>query len=127
MQLLTETWQIILITLFQGDRLMSYVMMFIPFVLFLELPLYLICWLGIFRHIIKQTFEEPFIRPHFPSVTCLIICYSEGKAVQNTVISLLEQIYPGHIEIIALVDGVKQNKATHDALKDLSPFVFFSC
>ena len=121
MQVLTDTWQIILITLLQGDRLMSYVMMFIPFVLFLELPLYIVCWLGIFRHIIKETFEKPFILPHFPSVTCLIICYSEGKAVQNTVISLLEQIYPGHIEIIALVDGVKKNQATHDDLKDIVP------
>ncbi len=121
MQLLIETWQLILIILFRGDSLISYVLMFIPFVLFLELPLYLISWLSIFRHIVKETHEAPFIPPHFPKVTCLIICYSEGKAVQNAVISLLEQIYPGHIEIIALVDGVKKNQATHDALKVLVP------
>lgn len=95
--------------------------MFIPFVVFLELPLYLISWLGVFRHLVKESHEAPFIPPHFPSITCLIICYSEGKAVQNTVISLLEQTYPGHIEIIALVDGVKKNQVTHDALKVLLP------
>ncbi len=122
MQTLIQTWQVFLIT-FQSNDLVVYIMMFIPFVLILELPLYLICWFGISRHVIENTFEAPVVPPHFPCVTCTITCYSEGKAVQNTVISLLEQIYPGHIEIIAMVDGVKQNKATYDALKALNPLL----
>ena len=56
-------------------------------------------------------------------VTCTITCYSEGKAVQNTVLSLLEQVYSGHIEIIAAVDGVKKNLPTYHALKELLPLV----
>lgn len=122
MQTLIQTWQVFLIT-FQSNDLVVYIMMFIPFVLILELPLYLICWFGIARHFIENTFEAPVVPPHFPCVTCTITCYSEGKAVQNTVISLLEQIYPGHIEIIAMVDGVKQNEATYDALKALNPLL----
>ncbi len=120
METLIQTWQVFIIT-FQGSSVVSYVLMFIPFVLLLELPLYLICWLGVFRHIIQDCFKVPVISPHFPCVTCTITCYSEGEAVQNTVISLLEQIYPGHIEIIAMVDGVKQNRVTYDALKALRP------
>ncbi len=118
---LIQSWQISLITFSQGKSLIAYILMFIPFVLFLELPLYLVSWLGIFRHIIRDTFEVPFVPPHFPRVTCVITCYSEGKAVQNTVISLLEQTYPGHIEIIAQVDGVQKNQVTYDALEALTP------
>jgi cellulose synthase/poly-beta-1,6-N-acetylglucosamine synthase-like glycosyltransferase len=43
--------------------------------------------------------------------------------VQNSVLSLLEQLYPGHIEIIAVVDGVRQNRVTYEALKALYPLM----
>tara|TARA_R110002073_G_scaffold255755_1_gene418352 strand:- start:457 stop:1782 length:1326 start_codon:yes stop_codon:yes gene_type:complete len=121
MQILEQTWQVFLITFSQGKSSVSYILVLVPFVLFLELPLYFVSWMGVFRHIIKETFETPLILPHFPRITCAIICYSEGKAVQNTVISLLEQIYPGHIEIMAVVDGVHKNQATYQALKALEP------
>lgn len=121
MQTLTQTGQILLVFLLQDQGTVSYLLVFVPFVLFLELPLYFMTWLGIFRYITQDTYEIPFISPATPRVTCAITCYSEGRAVQNTVISLLEQTYPGHIEIIAMVDGVQKNQATYQALKDLIP------
>ena len=121
MQTLTQTGQILLVFLLQDQGTISYLLVFVPFVLFLELPLYFMTWLGIFRYITQDTYEMPFISPAIPRVTCAITCYAEGKAVRNTVISLLEQTYPGHIEIIAMVDGVQKNEATYQALKDLIP------
>lgn len=121
MQTLTQTAQILLVFLLQDQGTVSYLLVFVPFVLFLELPLYFVTWLGIFRYITNDIYEMPFVAPSTPRVTCAITCYAEGKAVQNTVISLLEQTYPGHIEIIAMVDGVQKNQATYQALKELIP------
>ena len=97
--------------------------MLIPFVLFFELPLYFVNWMSVFRYLFRKSVEAPVALPYYPRVTCAITCYAEGKAVQSTVISLLEQIYPGPIEIIAMVDGVQKNLATYQALKELIPVV----
>ncbi len=123
MQTLTQTWQVLTAFFIQDQGIIPYLLVFVPFVLFLELPLYVISWLGVFRYITKVSYETPFIPPYTPRVTCAITCYAEGKAVQNTVISLLEQIYAGHIEIIAMVDGVQRNRETYAALKALEPRV----
>ncbi|WP_394808231.1 hypothetical protein [Nitrosomonas sp.] len=95
MQTLTQTGQILLVFLLQDQGTVSYLLIFVPFVLFLELPLYFMTWFGIFRYLTQDTYEIPFISPAIPRVTCAITCYSEGKAVQNTVISLLEQTIQG--------------------------------
>ena len=119
---LLEAWYVFRLTIAQYSEL-QYVLMLIPFVLFLELPLYLVNWLGVLRYLYRKKNDIPWIALYSPRVTCTITCYSEGKAVQNTVLSLLEQIYPGHIEIIAAVDGVKKNLPTYQALKELLPLV----
>ena len=121
MNILEQTWQIFIILFLQGREGISYVLVLVPFVLFLELPLYIACWMGIFRHVIRKDFELPVNSPHYPRVSCAIICYSEGESVKNTVKSLLEQVYSGHIEIIAVVDGAQKNKDTFQALKALEP------
>lgn len=122
MESLDRAWFIFQIIISRYQDL-QYVFMLIPFVLFFELPLYFVNWMSVFRYLIKNALEAPVTLPYHPRVTCAITCYSEGKAVQSTVISLLEQIYPGHIEIIAMVDGVQKNLATYQALKELSPIV----
>lgn len=122
MENLIQAWYIFRIA-FSHHQDVQYVLMLIPFVLFFELPLYFVNWMGVLRHLIKDAVEAPFVLPYYPKVSCAITCYAEGKAVQNTVISLLEQIYPGHIEIIAMVDGVQKNLATYQALRELSPLV----
>lgn len=121
MQTLTQIGQILFAFFLQDQGIVPYLLVFVPFVLFFELPLYFISWLGVFRHVVKEIYETPHVPPYTPRVTCAITCYAEGQAVQNTVISLLEQVYPGHIEIIALVDGIQKNQATYEALKNLVP------
>jgi poly-beta-1,6-N-acetyl-D-glucosamine synthase len=84
---------------------------FFPFVLLLELPMYLLVIGGIVRYGLRQW------RPHrqregYPSVSCVITCYSEGEDVVATVRSLAYQVYPGSIEIIAVIDGAIQNEVT---------------
>ncbi|OQW85197.1 MAG: N-acetylglucosaminyltransferase [Proteobacteria bacterium ST_bin16] len=122
MESLNQAWSFFLIATSRFQDI-EYVFMLIPFVLFFELPLYFVNWMSVFRYLFKKSVEAPVSFPYYPRVTCAITCYAEGKAVQSTVISLLEQIYPGHIEIIAMVDGVQKNLATYQALKELVPVV----
>lgn len=84
---------------------------FFPFVLLIELPMYVLVVAGIVRYGLRQW------RPHrqrerYPSVSCIVTCYSEGKDVEKTMRSLAHQVYPGEIEIIAVVDGAVQNAET---------------
>ncbi|MCQ1058690.1 glycosyltransferase [Photobacterium sp. ZSDE20] len=81
-----------------------------PMLLIVELPLYLLVITGIFR----WAFQQPPPAPsHFPSISFIITCYGEGDAIQITIDTLVEQIYPGHIEILAVVDGASQNHDTY--------------
>lgn len=56
-----------------------------------------------------------------PVVSCVITCYGEGDLVQRTIASLLDQDYPGEIEILPVVDGALQNAATLAAARDMEP------
>lgn len=98
-----ETWQV----LFK----------FMPFVLFLELPVYMVIILGVLRHGLKRFHEVPWRSSYYPSVSCLITCYSEGEAVKDTIRSMARQIYPGHIQIIPIVDGASANQDTYMAAR----------
>lgn len=122
MESLNQAWYLFQATLSRYQDF-QYAFMLIPFVLFFELPLYFLNWMSAFRYLIKNAIEAPLTLHYFPHVTCAITCYAEGKAVQNTVISLLEQVYSGHIEIIAIVDGAKRNQATYQALVELISLV----
>lgn len=87
---------------------------FFPFVLLLEFPLYVLVLLGMVRYGLREsTPANP--RMDYPAVSCLITCYSEGDDVIKTIHSLALQQYPGAIQIIAVVDGAVQNRATLDA------------
>lgn len=90
---------------------------FFPFVLLIELPMYVLVLAGIVRYGLRQW------RPHrqrerYPSVSCIVTCYSEGRDVAKTMRSLAHQVYPGTIEIIAVVDGAVRNAETLRAAAD---------
>tara|TARA_Y100000588_G_C14229462_1_gene914612 strand:- start:439 stop:1767 length:1329 start_codon:yes stop_codon:yes gene_type:complete len=91
---------------------------FIPLYLIYELPLFLIITFGI----IKWTKEKTRINNtklfYLPKVSCVITCYAEGDAVKETIQSLVEQTYPGKIEIIAVIDGAVQNNHTYHVAKE---------
>jgi cellulose synthase/poly-beta-1,6-N-acetylglucosamine synthase-like glycosyltransferase len=99
--------------------MMQFALKFIPYVLFLELPVYIFIILGIIRYFIRKDDEILKEKNYYPRVSCIITCYSEGKDVALTIRSLTEQIYPGVIEIIPVVDGAVQNKDTYRAAKQL--------
>ena len=103
--------------------MMQFALKFIPYVLFLELPLYIFIILGIIRYFIRKDDEIPEEKNYYPRVSCIVTCYSEGKDVALTIRSLTEQIYPGFIEIIPIVDGAVQNKETYEAAKQLQTYV----
>ncbi len=97
---------------------------FFPFVLLFEMPVYLMVMVGALRHYVNALGERRQPTPPFnPPVTCIITCYAEGLDVQKTIVSLTEQLYLGHIEMLAIVDGAQQNRATEQALRALVPYV----
>jgi len=100
----------------------SLLLKFMPFVLFFELPLSLLVVVGVIKYTLERRYEgerDPF----FPPVSCIITCYSEGRDVQKTIMSLTEQIYPGKIEMLAMIDGASKNKLTYDSAMEMSEYV----
>lgn len=83
-----------------------------PTLIMIELPLYLLVLTGIFRWSYNQEDAE---LTQFPSISFVITCYSEGDAIGITIDTLVEQVYPGYIEILAVVDGAIQNPKTYQA------------
>ncbi|WP_334138677.1 glycosyltransferase [Thermovirga lienii] len=104
-----KTWQVI----FQ----------FIRFVLFFEVPVYLLVTLGILKYGLIRMSEKYTQDRNFPSVSCIITCYSEGEGVKRTIQTLAEQFYPGLIQIIAVIDGAAQNQKTYEAAKSMENVV----
>ena len=96
-----------------NNGMMQFAWKFIPFVLLFELPVYLFIMMGILRYYLRNTCEEHNDAMYYPKVSCLITCYSEGEDVAKTICSLAEQIYPGIIEIIPIIDGAVQNNNTY--------------
>jgi cellulose synthase/poly-beta-1,6-N-acetylglucosamine synthase-like glycosyltransferase len=102
---------------------MGLALKFFPFVLLFELPLQMLVMVGALRRYLegRRTARHP--RRFHPRVSCIITCYSEGAEVQKTIRTLTEQLYDGYIEMLAVVDGVVQNRHTLTALQALQPYV----
>ncbi|WP_232613478.1 glycosyltransferase family 2 protein [Photobacterium carnosum] len=83
-----------------------------PVMIVIELPLYLLVLTGIFRWSYNNKDVE---LTQFPSVSFVITCYGEGDAIRITIDTLVEQVYPGYIEILVVVDGAVQNQETYQA------------
>jgi cellulose synthase/poly-beta-1,6-N-acetylglucosamine synthase-like glycosyltransferase len=89
-----------------------------PFFVLLELPLSLLVLAGVIRWYTRNLMTTPRASLYRPRVSCIITCYSEGRDVQNTLLSLCEQLYPGEVELIPVVDGATANEATMEAVRD---------
>ncbi len=96
---------------------------FIPFVLFFELPVQLLMMFGVLRWATLRQNDVRWDAPFYPKVSCVILCYSEGEDVISTIQSLTEQIYPGHIELVAVIDGSIRNAETYRAVKRCVKYV----
>ena len=85
----------------------------IPIVLLLEVPMSLLVIAGMMRWFWRTGTRKPLRIA--PKVSCIITCYGEGDDIKKTILTLCEQTYKGHIEIIPVVDGAIQNEATFQA------------
>ena len=90
---------------------------FFPFVVLLEAPFYILVTAGMVRYGLRAIRPDQQ-RERYPRVSCVITCYSEGEDVRKTIESLAQQLYPGHIEIIAVIDGAIQNRPTLEAARN---------
>lgn len=93
---------------------------FAPFVVLLEMPLYFLTWLGVMHYLWRRHTEPPAEIPYYPRVSCICNAYAEGRDVQYSVRSLMEQVYPGHIEMVLVLDGAVKNRVTYEAIVELT-------
>lgn len=99
------------------DGWMAMAFALLPAFLLLEVPLSLLVVLGVLRWFARQRLQRPLASGYRPVVSCIITCYSEGPEVARTLQSLCEQIYPGEIEMIPVVDGAAVNRETLQAIR----------
>lgn len=83
---------------------------YFPLIIMVELPLILMMLMGVFKWYWRNQHSE---LNRAPSLSIVITCYGEGDAIKKTIDTLVEQIYPGNIEILAVVDGAVQNQHTY--------------
>ncbi|TPG80231.1 glycosyltransferase family 2 protein [Pseudomonas mandelii] len=102
------------------DGLSRVFFMLFPLFLIFELPLMIMVMLGVLRWFARRRTRVPKISVYRPKVSCIITCYSEGMDVQTTLLSLCEQTYPGHIEMIPVVDGATMNQPTLSAVRSFN-------
>jgi cellulose synthase/poly-beta-1,6-N-acetylglucosamine synthase-like glycosyltransferase len=101
----------------RNNGVMQLFVLLFPYFLLFELPLNLLVLLGVLRWFTRTCSLTPKHSRYTPTVSCIITCYSEGKDVLQTLRSLTEQTYPGHIEIIPVVDGASTNTETLKAVR----------
>lgn len=114
---LTAGWAVFLSLVGGGTQ--QLLLKFAPFVLLLEMPLYVITWVGVMHYLWRRHTEPQADLPWYPRVSCICNAYAEGRDVQYSVRSLLEQVYPGHIELILVLDGAVKNRVTYEAIVEL--------
>jgi poly-beta-1,6-N-acetyl-D-glucosamine synthase len=117
MDIINETY-IFLLSFFQNYEDLRVYLYFFPIVLLIEAPLYLLMIIAIFRVFWEDTFTRPIHIPFYPTVSCVVTCYNEGKSIVRTLESLTEQLYRGCVEIIIVVDGADINRDTLKAAVD---------
>ncbi|GAJ49496.1 hypothetical protein ASA01S_051_00090 [Aeromonas salmonicida subsp. masoucida NBRC 13784] len=95
----------------------SMILLLLPMLLLIEVPLMALTLTGILKWYarqVPQASDLPLSR-RCPSVSCIITCYGEGDAIRSTILTLKEQLYRGHLEIIAVIDGANANAHTYQA------------
>lgn len=82
-----------------------------PIIVLLELPFYVLVIIGMLRFGLRR-WKRRAPSSYYPSVSCLVTCYSEGEDVRKTISTLVNQRYAGHIQIIPIIDGAIKNHLT---------------
>lgn len=110
-------WQSYMADIGMDDGVFRLFLMIFPAFLVFEVPLNGLIIAGVLRYFIRNKTLRPKQSLYTPSVSCIITCYSEGKDVEKTLLSLCEQVYGGVIEMIPVVDGATVNKETMDVVR----------
>ncbi len=98
-------------------------MHYMPFVIVIELPYQIFIILGILKYHYHEKINVPYHTQYYPMVSVIITCYAEGDDVAKSILSTAEQLYPGRVEIIAMVDGASANIKTYRAAKALQSII----
>jgi poly-beta-1,6-N-acetyl-D-glucosamine synthase len=99
------------------DSFFDFMLLFMPFVLLIELPFQLLIFFNVLYWFIRKKLTPKITEPYYPKISVILTCYSEGKDVGIALNSLAEQLYPGFIEIFAMIDGAKKNYITYQTAK----------
>lgn len=114
-----DVWQSFFQELSGPNGMTRLFVMLFPYFLLFELPFNAMVFLGALRWFVRKRSATQLNHTQYqPRVSCIITCYSEGLDVQKTLLSLCEQTYPGHIEMIPVIDGAAVNQVTMDAVRD---------
>jgi poly-beta-1,6-N-acetyl-D-glucosamine synthase len=102
-----------LTSVFADHRLLVFVLIFFPCVIIIELPYNVISVIYVVRGWLRIRYGEEPPKDYYPLVSILITAYSESKEeLEITIISILEQIYHGRIELLFIIDNAAENKET---------------
>ena len=102
----------------QSREVWHLIFLLFSFVMIIEWPLYFFVIAGILQKKLLEKRSDKKNIPYYPNITCFITCYNEGRHILHTLESLVEQLYPGNIEILVLIDGANINRHTVKAAKD---------
>lgn len=110
MDILTAAWEQLVLLLSSPFKhgLVPFVLKFIPYVLFLELPVYFFILMGVIKYDLRRHQDGKRMPPYHPKVSCIVIGYSEGRDIGLSLLSPAEQLYAGQIEILAMIDGAQK-------------------
>jgi poly-beta-1,6-N-acetyl-D-glucosamine synthase len=87
-------------------------LVFLPVFILIELPIIIIGYFGLMHWAWRK---EEVVLKRTPSISFVITCYGEGRDILQTIDTLIEQVYPGEIEVLPIVDGAIQNGDTYQA------------
>jgi cellulose synthase/poly-beta-1,6-N-acetylglucosamine synthase-like glycosyltransferase len=93
----------------------EFLIIFLPFILFIELPYYVILLIAGIKTYAQELFSRPKTAAYRPHISCLLTCYDEGYSIIRTLKSLREQLYRGQIEVLIIIDGAEVNQETVNA------------
>lgn len=103
-----EVTRFILASLTSMDTLL----IFLPVFIVIEMPIILMGFMGVMHWAWRK---KPVQLARTPSISFVITCYGEGRDILQTIDTLVEQVYDGDIEVLAVVDGAIQNADTYQA------------
>ncbi|WED43521.1 glycosyltransferase family 2 protein [Legionella cardiaca] len=110
-----------LMNVFSSGNLWFFIAFFFPFVILLELPFYLITLVYVIRGWLRIHFEREIPSASHPLVSVVITAYSESKEeLEISLRSVVEQIYPGKIELLFVIDDAIKNHKTVLSMKQLA-------